>query len=51
MDKLLYLILFIIGMLLTVFGHQSIGPSGLLTMLLGLAMLISFLWLYNRKFK
>ncbi|WP_192896619.1 hypothetical protein [Cohnella sp. AR92] len=51
MDKLFYLILFLIGISLTVFGHQSIGPAGLLTMLLGLAALISLLWLYNRKYK
>jgi len=49
MDKFLYLILFIIGMALTVFGHQSIGPAGLATMLAGLAALVGLLWRYNRK--
>jgi len=51
MDKLLYLILFIIGMALVVFGNKSIGPVGLSTMLAGIAVLIGLLWLYNRKYK
>ncbi|MFF2890044.1 DUF6903 family protein [Paenibacillus sp. NPDC057967] len=51
MGKLFYAVLFLGGMLLTVFGHRSIGPAGLFTMLLGLAMLISVLWMYNRKYR
>lgn len=49
MVKLLYTILFLIGMACIVLGHKTIGPAGLGTMLSGLLVLIGCLWLYNRK--
>ncbi|MNM77252.1 hypothetical protein D3C81_890980 [compost metagenome] len=49
--NLLMLIVFIVGLGLVIVGQKHIGPSGLGLMLLGLAMLISLLWLYNRKYK
>ncbi|WP_251668216.1 DUF6903 family protein [Paenibacillus camelliae] len=49
MRILLYLILFVIGISLTIFGHRSIGPTGLAIMLAGLGVLVTFLWIYNRK--
>ncbi|WP_422659844.1 DUF6903 family protein [Paenibacillus sp. EC2-1] len=47
----LMLIVFIIGMTLVIVGVKNIGAPGLGLMLLGLAMLISLLWFYNRKYK
>lgn len=47
----LMLIVFIIGMTLVIVGVKHIGAPGLGLMLLGLAMLISLLWFYNRKYK
>lgn len=47
----LMLIVFIVGIGLVVIGQKNIGAPGLGLMLLGLAMLISLLWLYNRKYK
>ncbi|MBP2001456.1 hypothetical protein J2Z69_002501 [Paenibacillus shirakamiensis] len=49
--SLLVLIVFIVGIGLVIVGQRHIGAPGLGIMLLGLAMLISLLWLYNRKFK
>jgi len=48
---LILLILFIAGVTLVILGQQNIGAPGLGTMLLGLAMLVSALWFYNRKYK
>ena len=48
---LFMLIVFVLGLSLVIIGHKEIGPSGLGLMLLGLAFLISLLWLYNRKYK
>ena len=36
---------------LVVVGQRNIGPSGLLTQLVGLAGLVFLLWLYNRQYK
>lgn len=47
--KMLYLILFIIGMACIMLGHKTVGPTGLATMLTGLVVLVGCLWLYNRK--
>jgi len=49
MSKLLYVILFVIGMTCILLGHQKIGPTGLATMMAGLLVLTGCLWLYNRK--
>lgn len=48
---LLMLIVFIVGVGLVIVGQKDIGAPGLALMLLGLAMLITLLWLYNRKYK
>ncbi|KOP66362.1 hypothetical protein AMS62_14835 [Bacillus sp. FJAT-18019] len=48
---LLMLIVFIVGVGLVIVGQKDIGAPGLGLMLLGLAMLITLLWLYNRKYK
>jgi len=45
------LIIFIVALTLVVIGQKNIGASGLGLMLLGLAMLIGLLWIYNRKYK
>lgn len=44
-------IVFAICIVLVVVGQKNVGPTGLLTMLIGLAGLIILLWLYNRQFK
>jgi len=49
--KVLMLIMFIVALTLVVIGQKNIGASGLGLMLLGLAMLIGQLWIYNRKYK
>ncbi|WP_413371980.1 DUF6903 family protein [Paenibacillus taichungensis] len=49
--NLLMLIFFIVGIGLVIVGQKNIGAPGLGLMLLGLAMLIGLLWLYNRKYK
>ncbi|MEF2245136.1 MULTISPECIES: DUF6903 family protein [unclassified Paenibacillus] len=51
MSKLLYSVMFIAGLALVILGQKNIGPSGLMTMLLGMVLLISLLWLYNRKYQ
>jgi len=43
--------MFVIGVALVVIGQKNIGPTGLLTMLCGMAILIGLLWNYNRKYK
>lgn len=43
--------MFIAGLALVILGQKNIGPSGLMTMLLGMVLLISLLWLYNRKYQ
>ncbi len=49
--NLIMLIVFIVGLGLVVVGQKHIGAPGLGLMLLGLAMMICLLWLYNRKYK
>ncbi|WP_159520732.1 DUF6903 family protein [Erysipelothrix urinaevulpis] len=54
MSKLVRLVfrfaLVILGLTLMVKGHQEISLSSLATMLLGLGMIITSLYLYNRQF-
>lgn len=49
--NLLLLIMFVAGVALVIIGQKHIGPTGLVTMLIGMAMLIGLLWVYNRKYK
>ncbi|WP_410767730.1 DUF6903 family protein [Fontibacillus sp. BL9] len=48
---LVMLIVFLVGLGLVVVGQKHIGAPGLGLMLIGLALLIGLLWLYNRKYK
>ncbi len=48
---LLYLLVFIASMALIVTGQRNIGPSGLGTMLVGLAGILVLLYLYNKKYQ
>ena len=49
--NLLLLIMFVAGVALVIIGQKYIGPTGLVTMLIGMAMLIGLLRVYNRKYK
>lgn len=49
--NLLMLIIFVVGVALVIVGQKHIGPTGLITMLVGLSLLIGLLWVYNRKYK
>lgn len=51
MIGILIAIVFCICVALVVIGQRNIGLAGLGTELLGLAGLITLLWLYNRQFK
>ncbi len=51
MIKLLYLLVFIVSMALIIAGQRSIGPTGLLIMIIGLAGILALLYLYNKKFQ
>lgn len=51
MIKLLYLLVFIVSMALIITGQRNIGPTGLLIMIIGLAGILSLLYLYNKKFQ
>lgn len=44
-------VVFLASIVLTVVGQRNIGPTGLLTMLAGLAGLVFLLWFYNRQYK
>lgn len=48
---IIMLAVFIVCLALVVIGQRNIGPSGLGLMLLGLAGLVSLLWVYNRQYK
>ncbi len=48
---ILVLAVFVVCVALVVVGQRNIGPSGLLTQLVGLAGLVFLLWLYNRQYK
>lgn len=48
---IIVLIVFVVCICLVIIGQRNIGPTGLLTMLAGLAGLVVLLWLYNRQFK
>jgi|GEM_PF-6058274 len=45
------IVLFLIGIVLVITGHGINGALGLATMLLGLAALISMIYVYNRKYR
>ena len=45
------LVIFVICIALVIIGQRNIGPSGLGLMILGLAGLVSLLWIYNRQYK
>lgn len=49
--RLLYLLVFIASMALIITGQRNIGPTGLLTMLVGLAGILVLLYLYNKKYQ
>ena len=49
--NVLMLIVFVVATALVIVGQKSIGAAGLGLMLLGLAILIGLLWVYNRKYK
>ncbi len=51
MINLLYLLVFIVSMALIITGQRNIGPIGLLIMIIGLAGILSLLYLYNKKFQ
>ena len=44
-------VVFIACIVLVIVGQKNIGPTGLLTMLVGLAGLLILLWIYNRQYK
>lgn len=48
--RIIYLLIFIASMVLIVTGQRNIGPTGLLTMLVGLAGILVLLYLYNKKY-
>ena len=48
---ILIAIVFCVCVALVIIGQRNIGLAGLGTELLGLAGLITLLWLYNRQFK
>lgn len=48
---ILVAIVFVVCIVLVVIGQKNVGPTGLLTMLLGLAGLLVLLGLYNRQYK
>lgn len=49
--RFIYLIIFVLSMALIVTGQRSIGPMGLVFMLLGLVGILLLLYLYNKKFQ
>lgn len=49
--RLFYLLVFIASMTLIVTGQRNIGPSGLVTMLVGLLGILALLYLYNKKYQ
>lgn len=49
--RILYLIVFLVSMAFIVIGQRSIGPAGLLLMIVGLAGILVLLYLYNRKYQ
>ena len=44
-------IVFVACIVLVIVGQKSVGPTGLLTMLVGLAGLLVLLGLYNKQYK
>ncbi|MFZ2539042.1 MAG: hypothetical protein WAX04_09080 [Oscillospiraceae bacterium] len=44
-------IIFCGAMGMIVFGQRTVGTTGLITMILGLAIIIAMLYNYNRKFQ
>ena len=49
--RILYLVVFVVSMALVIVGQRNIGPTGLLTMLVGLAGILVLLFLYNRNYQ
>lgn len=48
---LLAAIVFVVCIVLVIVGQKSVGPTGLLTMLVGLAGLLVLLGIYNKQYK
>lgn len=44
-------IVFVVCIVLVVAGQKNVGPTGLLTMLVGLAGLLVLLGIYNKQYK
>ena len=47
----IYLIVFIVCISLIVVGQRNVGPTGLLTMLVGLLGILGLMYLYNKKYQ
>lgn len=45
------LVVFVVSMVLVIWGQRHVGPGGLGIMVLGLAGLIALLWYYNRQYR
>lgn len=48
---ILVVVVFVVCIALVVVGQKNIGPTGLLTMLVGLAGLLVLLGIYNKQYK
>lgn len=48
---ILVAVVFVVCIALVVVGQKNIGPTGLLTMLVGLAGLLVLLGIYNKQYK
>jgi len=48
---ILVAIIFVVCIALVIVGQKNIGPTGLLTMLVGLAGLLILLGIYNKQYK
>lgn len=49
--RIVYLIVFVLSIVLIITGQRSIGPVGLVFMLIGLVGILFLLYLYNKKYQ
>ena len=49
--RLIYILVFVGSMALIAIGQRRIGPLGLSIILVGLAVILILLYLYNKKFQ
>lgn len=49
--KIISLVVFVMGIALVAIGQKNVGPEGLLTQFVGLALLLGLLYIYNKRYK